>query len=217
MSRFTLLAFGLLLALTLVACGGSGDESSDDTSAPTSSAAASDQSSDPSDDTSSVDGQDTDTVPTDVSGVFDTAGGTAAVTIGDQSWEFVLPEDHPIANCDADFFGGFVAILTNEGAVITSPSDVMALALPGGDFDDTPSLEVKLQIDSEDEWIADETIYEQNADLPAGLGVTDFTIDGTTASGTATFFEQESYYQFNAGNGDLRVADGTFTVTCVAE
>jgi len=63
----------------------------------------------------------------------------------------------------------------------------------------------------------DETIYEQYAELPAGLGVTSFAIDGATASGSAAFFEQESVYQFNAGNGDLVVADGTFTVTCVSD
>ena len=75
---------------------------------------------------------------------FDTAGGTATVTIGDETWEFVLVEDIPIANCDADFFGGFVAILTNSGADMSNPMDAFIVQLPGGDFTDPPTIEVKL-------------------------------------------------------------------------
>jgi len=147
----------------------------------------------------------------------DTEGGTASVTIGDETWEFELVEDIPTSRCNANFFGGFVGILTNSGADLSKPIDQLIVMLPGGDFTDPPAVTVNLVASGGAEWIADETIYEQDADLPAGLGVTTFSIDGTTASGSAVFFEQESFYQFNAGLGELEVANGTFTVTCASD
>ncbi|MCL1600575.1 MAG: hypothetical protein M3112_03445 [Actinomycetia bacterium] len=206
-----------LIALVLAACGGTSDESSSDTAASSSTSPSSDQAADPADVPDA--GSDDQTVSTvgSIGDHFDTAGGTATVTIGDETWEFALPEGHLIANCDADFFGGFVAILTSGTADISIPADTLIVMLPGGDVTDPPTVRVKLAVGSDAEWIADETIYEQYPDLPAGLGVTSFSIDGTTASGSAMFFEQESVYQFSAGNGDLVVADGTFTVTCAAE
>jgi uncharacterized protein YdeI (BOF family) len=215
MKRVNVVVMVVLVALLVAACGG-GDESSSETAASQSSSPSSDQAD------ATLDASDTASDDQTVSTIgsigdhFDTAGGTATVTIGDETWEFVLVEDHPIANCDADFFGGFVAILTNAGADVTSPSDTLIVQLPGGDFKDPPMVKVKLAASGDAEWNADETIYEQFPDLPAGLGVTTFSIDGTTASGSAVFVEQESVYQFSAGNGDLVLADGTFTVTCVS-
>ncbi len=205
----------VLVALVLAACGGNGDSAEDDTPSPTT-PTESDPINEPSDGDTSDDSA-TDLADTDIGEFFDTAGGIATVIIGDETWEFVLVPDVPIASCDADFFGGFVAILVNEGADMASPMNAMTVRLPGGDFTDPPILTVNLGASGELEWIADETIYEQNADLPDGLGVTGFSIDGNTASGTATFFEQESFFQFGAGLGDLLTADGTFTVTCASD
>jgi hypothetical protein len=217
MQRTHVLIMVSLIALVLAACGGSSDESSSDAAASSSTSPSIDEAADPADVPDAGSDDQTASTVGSIGDHFDTAGGTATVAIGDETWEFVLPEGHPIANCDADFFGGFVAILTSGTADISIAADALSVMLPGGDFTDPPSVTVKLAVSSDAEWIADETIYEQNADLPAGLGVTSFSIDGTTASGAATFFEQESFYQFNAGNGDLVVADGTFTVTCAAE
>jgi hypothetical protein len=214
MKPVTPLIMTVLIALVLAACGGSDSDS--DGESPTTSAQGDDQPDTTLDGTDS--GNDQTTAPgTDIGDHFDTAGGTATVTIGDETWEFVLVEDLPVVLCDADFFGGFVAILANEGADLSKGADMFAVTLPGGDFTDPPTASVNLGATSGAEWIADETVYEQYADLPAGLGVTSFSIDGLTASGTAVFFEQESVYQFNAGNGDLQVADGTFTVSCVSD
>lgn len=216
MKRLNVIIVVVFVALVLAACGGSSDDSATSSSAPTDGSPGADQAADSGDGSDTSDDQETATT-VGVGDVFDTAGGAATVTIGDETWEFVLVEDIPIANCDADFFGGFVAILTNAGANLANPTDVFSVTLPGGDFTDPPTAAVKLDASGDAEWIADETIYERDPDLPAGLGVTTFSIDGTTASGTAVFFEQESFYQFNAGNGDLVVADGTFTVTCVSD
>ena len=217
MKRFNVGVAVVMVALVLAACGGSSDESASTSSTSTSSSSGADQANAPSDDVEATsDNEDTETAGGGVEDHFDTAGGAATVTIGDETWEFALVDDIPIANCDADFFGGFVAILTNSDADMSSPMDALTVPLPGGDFTDPPTVAVNLAASGGTEWIADETIYEQNADLPAGLGVTAFSIDGATASGSASFFEQESFYQFNAGNGDLEVADGTFTVTCAS-
>ncbi|MGI9641798.1 MAG: hypothetical protein ACR2N9_03345, partial [Acidimicrobiia bacterium] len=215
MERPWILVTLLLIVVVLAACGDDSGDSSSDTTAPTETSPSSEQTTPPTTapDAGSSDDQENPTGAS-IGDAFDTAGGVATATIGDETWEFALPEGHPIANCDADFFGGFVAILTTGTADISVPTDTFSVMLPGGDFTDPPSVAVNLAVTSDAEWIADETIYEQNGDLPAGLGVTSFSIEGTTASGTATFFEQESFYQFNAGNGDLVVADGTFTVTC---
>ena len=201
---------GFALVLVGAACGGE-DASTDSTSASSAGVTTAEDAS-----PATTKAPETATTVGSVGDHFDTAGGAATVTIGDDTWEFELVEGIVIANCDADFFGGFVSILTNPGADMANPVDLFSVTLPGGDFKDPPTAAVNLGASGGAEWIADETIYEQNADLPAGLGVTSFSIDGNTASGAATFFEQESFYQFNAGNGDLVVADGTFTVTCAS-
>ena len=217
MQRPQILVTVSLMVLALAACGGSSDEPSSDSTASASTTSSSEQVADSADVPDAGSDDQTASTVVSIGDHFDTAGGAATATIGDETWEFALPEGHPIANCDADFFGGFVAILTTGTSDISIPADTFSVVLPGGDLTDPPTVALNLAVSSDAEWIADETIYEQNADLPAGLGVTSFSIDGTTASGTATFFEQESFYQFNAGNGDLIVADGTFTVTCAAE
>ena len=146
--------------------------------------------------------------------ILDSEGGTATVTIGDETWEFALYPQMPVATCDADFFGGFLALLTSEGE-LTDPLNQMNLTLPGGDFTEPPAITVKVNIGGEAEWIADETMYERSPNLPAGIGVTDFSIDGQSASGTALFYEEESFFQFNAGQTDeLQMAEGSFQVTC---
>jgi hypothetical protein len=214
MKPVTPLIMTVLIALVLAACGGTEAESAGES--PTTGVQGDDEPDNASDATDS-DNDETTTPSIEIGDHLDTAGGTATATIGDETWEFVLVEDIPIANCDSDFFGGFIAILTNAGADLSKPIDAFSVTLPGGDFTDPPTAAVNLAASGGAEWIADETIYERNADLPAGIGVTTFSIDGTTASGSAVFFEQESFYQFNAGNGDLEVAEGTFTVTCVSD
>ena len=205
----------VLMAISIAACGGSGGEEASPADQP-----AADEPEDgatPEQDVADIVEDVSDLDEADVADVFETAGGTATVSIGDETWQFELSDDYPIANCDADFFGGFLAILTNAGADLSgAPVDQLTVQLPGGDFTDPPKVEVKLSIDSELRWIADETFYERSDDLPAGLGVTDFSINGNTASGTALFFEEESFHQLFSGS-PLVTAEGTFEVTCASE
>ena len=203
----------VVVALVFAACGGSGEE----VATPAPEPAAEDDNPTPEQDVADIVEDVTDLDEVEVADVFETEGGTATVSIGDDTWQFELSDDYPIANCDADFFGGFVAILTNSGADLSgAPVDQLTVQLPGGDFTDPPKVEVKLSIDSELRWIADETWYERSDDLPDGLGVTDFSIDGNTASGTAVFFEEESFHQLFSGT-PLMTAEGTFEVSCASE
>lgn len=146
--------------------------------------------------------------------MVDSDGGVAVITIGADTWEFTLLPDHPIASCDADFFGGFLALFTST-AEITTPGNTFALTAPGGDFTDPPQATLKIQVGGDAEWIADETYYERAPELPPGIGVTSFSIDGNTLTGEGTFFEQESFHQSRAGGAELlQVEQGTFQITC---
>lgn len=202
------------MVLLLAACGGGSEETSSETTSesiapPTTSETRNDS-----------DGDDTgdlvEEATEQLEAIVDTEGGTGTVTIGDETWEFQAFESVPTAACDADFFGGFFAVMT-DGDDITVPVNGLLVTLPGGDFEDPPEVVVTVNVDGDTEWIADETIYERSPDLPEGIGVTSFTIEGTTASGTALFFDEESSFQFNAGLVDeVTLAEGTFTVSCPA-
>ncbi len=210
-----------VMALVVAACGGSSDAETG-----TSSTTATPGVESPTDGTSNDADGDTGTSGDDgTQGIVEQAeqlldefsgdGGAATITIGDETWEFTFYDSVPIASCNADFFGGFLAVLTS-GDDIMVPFDQVMITLPGGDFKDPPEIHLNLKVSDDAEWIADETIYENNPDLPPGIGVTSFTIDGQGASGTATFYQEESYFQANAGTGDLVMMDGTFEVVCAA-
>lgn len=216
----------LLAAVSILftACGGDSSDSDDSGDAGSGTASSDSGSSDDSADTDSGSDSDdgsADDTPADVveqaedalDAILGDSEGVATITIGDQTWELAVYPENVIASCDADFFGGFFANLASEGE-LTDPLDAMTITLPGGDFTDPPAVTLRVNVGEEAEWIADETYYERAADLPPGIGVTDFSIDGNTARGTATFFEEESFFQWNAGLGDLVVEDGTFEVTC---
>lgn len=210
------------LALLLTACGGSGDtseteptpatskESTTTAAVPASEGSGGEESPSGTEDLVG-DAQE------QLEGIFDTAGGTATVSIGGETWEFGLFEGMPASVCDSDFYGGFIATLTS-GDDYMVPFNGLSVMLPGGDFQDPPNVTVSIAVDGDVEWIADETVYEQYPTFPEGLGVTEFSIDGQTASGAGVFYEKESGYQFNAGLADeLMTAQGTFEVTCAPE
>ncbi len=207
-----------MAALVFAACGG-GDEDST-TDARGDEPAASDDAEQSDDaETPSIDvDADVDELVEDAEELLDAMvddhGGVGVITIGAETWEFTLLPDHILASCDADFFGGFFAILTSNDDIMET-GDTLALTLPGGDFTDPPQVTLNIQTAGEAEWIADETWYERYPDLPPGIGVTNFSIDGNTASGTATFFEEESWFQSRAGDASLlQIEEGTFQITC---
>lgn len=204
------------MALFLTACGGSDDSTNAGASGGSDSGSSDSGSVDDGseDDSDSLDDAEDIIEAAEDAGVLVDSGGSATIAIGGQSWELGVFEGNPIAQCNPDFFGGFIGILSSEGSLGT-PLDLFSVTLPGGDFTDPPTATLKVAIGTEAEWIADETVYELNPDFPTGIGVTDFSINGSTATGTAVFYEQESFYQFTAGLADeLEMAEGTFQVTC---
>lgn len=206
------LALLVLIALVLGACGGSDDSStsSSDAAPPSTSTSESD---DPVGEESTATTQG---LAEQLDDAFDTAGGTATVSIGTEAWEFELFESIPYAVCDSDFFGGFTAVLTSHDD-LAAPNNGFALVLPGGDLNEPPSVTVTIAVDGDAKWIADETVYERKDDLPAGLGVTSFSIDGNAASGTALFYEEESFHQLFDPEKELLTSEGTFEVRCASE
>lgn len=208
------IALLVLIALVLGACSGSDDSSRDPSDTPSASTSPSTPESDEpvAEETTAT----TQTLEEQLDDAFDTAGGTATVSIGTETWVFELFESIPYAVCDSDFFGGFTAVLTSH-ADLTSQNNGFGMVLPGGDLTEPPSVTVTIADDGDVKWIADETVYEKKDDLPAGLGVTSFSLDGNTASGTALFYEEESYHQLYDPDNELLTAEGTFEVTCASE
>ena len=203
----------VVVALVVAACGDSGG-SSEDSSEPTTSATQSDVPA--ADESTSTTKDFVEQAQEQLQDAVDTAGGTATVSIGEETWEFEFFESVPFAVCDADFFGGFFAVLTSQDDILV-PNNSFNITLPGGDFTDPPSATLTIAVDGDAKWFADETIYERKEDLPPGLGVTSFSIDGNTASGTALFYEEESYFQLFNPEAELLMAEGTFEVTCASE
>ncbi len=203
-----------VIVLLLAACGGGTEELDSDQTTTSTAAPATTEAGNGGGDQD--DGDIIEQAAEQFENMVDTEGGSGTVTIGGETWEFQAFESVPTAACDADFFGGFFAVMT-DGDDITVPVNGLLVTLPGGDFEDPPEVVVTVNVDGDTEWIADETIYERSPDLPEGIGVTSFTIEGTTASGTALFFDEESSFQFNAGLADeVTLAEGTFTVSCPA-
>lgn len=213
----TIRLWAALAAITifLTACSGDGSANTGVSGAVDSGSSESGSNDDSSgDDSGSLDNPEDIIEAAEDAGLLVDSGGSATITIGGQTWELGVFEDNPIAQCNPNFFGGFAGILSSEGSLGT-PLDLFSVTLPGGDFTDPPTAKMKVAIGTEAEWTADETVYELNPDFPTGIGVTDFSINGTTATGTAVFYEQESFYQFTAGLADeLEMAEGTFQVTC---
>ena len=131
-----------------------------------------------------------------------TEGTIGIVTIGDDRWEF-FPEG-PVGTCDADFFGGFTAVLYSEGFVNSLNVDLV----PDGSRVST----VTMKLQGEDlDLVADEEA-EWAAVAPGTSAVLEYSIDGPTASGRVSFINEDR--AFNAANFPLDAIEATFTVTC---
>ena len=136
-------------------------------------------------------------------------GGTATVTLNGETYEFMSFEEVPVQRCDPDFFGGFWVILLDDADMLSSPNSV-EMAFPGGDYTDPPRVIVMTDA-GESEWIADE------ADVPEGVPAPNiqWTVDGNSVSGSATAYEENSFFAFRAGTSDeLATAELTFEASC---
>ena len=150
--------------------------------------------------------------PSDVSGV-----GEGTATINGQT-RFFGDAGFPALRCEPDMFGIFFVFLQEvdeSGAEVSGGSLALTLLLEGTDPEVVgQDNEAHLKVDDQD-WIADpQDIVERG--LEAGTSQVDsYTVTGNSVSGTATFYEEESYYATTGGSSDPVVtAQGSFEVTC---
>jgi len=143
-----------------------------------------------------------------------TAVNVATVTIGDKTYEADVDPEELLQRCDPDFFGGFWALGGGVEISLPPPDDPVT--------DDPPRVTVKDEA-SGLEWIADPSASslgslsgdDYDFKIPEGDSQVDsYTFDGNTATGTATFIEQEAYYQWTGGGDQPEPVQGAFEVTC---
>lgn len=211
-------AYATVLLLFLAACGGgeTADSPADDASAAAETSVA------PAVNETSAS---TETVPPppseDTEGALETAqeanqaantgaaGGTASVTFDGMTVEVMSFEDALVQRCDPNFFGGFWVILLSDPDPASQP-DSVEMAFPGGDYTDPPRLRIITDA-GESEWLADESDVPEGAPTPN----IQWTVEGNTVTGSATLYEENSYFAFNAGQtAELRTAEATFEATC---
>jgi hypothetical protein len=220
MKRWSVVALAVAMVMA-AGCGG------DDADAATTQEPGNTQSSGASDTsppaTSAGGGNATTAAPPSDSG--DSDADIAVVTIGDTTWRFGLG-GQAFTRCDYNQFstGNVFAAMVQvddagepvliEGAAAANvllelnPDDYADLGL------DAPGIEVKDRANDQ-EWIAD-IQDESDFDIDPGTSqVTSLTIDGRTASGTATFYDRNTYFAWVGGTGDKPAGvEGTFEVTC---
>jgi len=209
MRRVTLLLVFMLLAVS--ACGGSSGSERNDTT---------DQNS------PGETGDEQVTVTTDAEGNAndDTPGPTSSVSVPGQATLTLNGTTHQFGGdvpgmsfCEpsmagANYFAN-LPMLDESGEVIGELSGLQVfLPLDTQDFGEPPHA---MFIDGEEAWLADPQEIDLGGLDPNTSQIDDYTIDGNMASGTATFFERQSWTDWSTGNADsYLVAQGTFEVTC---
>lgn len=196
----------MVVALAATACGGAAVESGDDGETGT-------VQTDPVDEAPPTTPPAPGTqAPADDGGGESPPGGpvnVATVTVGDMTYEAdVTPGT--LQRCDPDFFNAFWALGGGVELFLPPPDDP--------NHTDAPRVVAKDEA-SGLEWVADPTANQGGAtSIPEGDSQVDsFTIDGNTATGTATFIEQEAFYQWTGGGDQPKPVQGTFEVTCAEE
>jgi len=194
------------VALVLAACSG-GDDSTDTVADEP--AAATDDTTDQAAADSSADEPATDESAADEPVVDEpvTGDSVASVTIDGTTYEVDVSLG-PAPQCDPDFFAAF---LVSGG----DPDGFFhALLPPPDDPNHTDPPSVSLRVNNGDlEWIADPS--KQMFGVEEGESQVDsFTVDGNTASGTATFVELNETYAHSGGGDKAQPVTATFEITC---
>ena len=199
--RLRALIIGLMLVVA--ACGGSDDTAADD-GGTVDGGADTTVTTTAGDDTAATTTTTADTGGSDDGGSTGGDFSTAVVTIGGDTYEF-RASDFPAEVCNTNFFGGVQIVLAmadDSGTMLTDGGKTSVLGivlLPPDTSEDAPMVEFGIGA-TDVEWIA-------NADSLAvsGSSVNDWSVDGDTVRGTATFVS-------DVGDGPT---DGTFEATCV--
>ena len=153
----------------------------------------------------------------------------ATVTLNGETYRFG-ESDFVGQRCTPDLFGVFAVQLkmVDEAGVADPAGSELFLTLLSEDADPdfvAGSVDAKNRIEvtfrdsaageAREHWIADEEVFD-TIDLDPGTSqVDEYSIDGNTATGSATFYETFSEGEYFAGNADsYLVATGEFEVTC---
>lgn len=206
---------GMLLALSLVigACGGD-DGTADTEASSTNNTNQSELGDDAAADTTAPVEE-----PADDDGDEPVNAGpvnVATVTVGDKTYEADVTPGN-LQRCDSDFFNAFWALGGGMELFLPPPDDP--------NHSDAPRVVVKDDA-SGLEWIADPSASslgslsgdDYDFKIPEGDSQVDsFSVDGNTATGSATFIEQEEYFQWTGGGDQPEPVQGTFTVTCASD
>lgn len=192
-----------VIGLLAAACGSSADPTASPV-APATSAPALSEAPAPTDESSDELTNEPTEAPADEPAEAPSTSGddTAAVTIGDTTYEFDASVNI-IGRCDPDFFGAFWV----SGAGTTDASAVLNMLLIPEDavnHQETSTITVNLKDSEGRNWRADEDGGES---AEAGESrVTSFEIDGKTVTGTASFVDTYT--------PERPTAEGTFTASC---
>lgn len=158
-------------------------------------------------------GDTTDDIP--VSGL-----GQASVTMDGETFHFGQTS-FPSLRCDPDMFGVFWVVLgqVDEQGNEVGDGGILQLVLvgEGSDFDQQGQVsQATFDLPTrEQSWIADPEEIALGALESGSSQVDEFTVDGNTVTGRATFFERETWFAWSAGTAeDYLVAAATFEANC---
>lgn len=134
----------------------------------------------------------------------------ATVTIGDDTYEIdVTPS--ATQRCDSNFFGAFWAL----GGDADTGIELLLPPPEDPNFDEPASVMVTVTVDgTETQWVADPSLDIAGVD-DGESQVDDFTVNGNSVGGVATFIDRGASYAFQGGTGDEpEPVQGSFAVTC---
>ncbi len=146
--------------------------------------------------------------------------GTATVTLEGETIRFG-ETSFPALRCDPDLFGVFWVILgevDEQGEEVPNGGGFSLIVL--GEGTDSASVGqvpmAQLTLPARDQiWIADPEEIELSNLEPGTSQIDEYTIDGNRVTGSATFFDRETWFAYSAANAeDFLVAEATFEVTC---
>lgn len=184
-------------ALLIVAsCGGDDDATPADEPADAAEPAAADE---PATEPADGDGD-------EPAAVEEQASGDNTVTVTIEGTTHVVDVSMgPAPRCDPDFFGAMWASGGDADAFVNA-------LLPPPDDPNHDAANITLNV-GELEWIADPEKSMSGVE-PGESQVDDYTVDGNTASGTATFVELEETYGHSGGGPKATPVTGTFEISC---